>query len=49
VQRVISVTPLSLDLTSRADFAALDACMRGESAICLDLLEPWVLPVANLS
>jgi 5'-nucleotidase len=49
VERVVSVTPLSLDLTSRADFTALEACMRGGSAIPLNLLDPWMLPVANLS
>lgn len=30
-ERVVSVTPLSLDLTSRADFQQLDACLRGQS------------------
>jgi 5'-nucleotidase len=45
---IVSVTPLSLDLTSRTDFAGLNDYLRGESAICLDLLEPWVCPIAGL-
>jgi 5'-nucleotidase len=45
---VVSVTPLSLDLTSRTDFDALDACLRGQSAFCLDLLTPWMCPAGDL-
>lgn len=48
LERVVSVTPLSLDLTSRTDYQALDTCLRGQSAICLDLMEPWICPVASL-
>jgi 5'-nucleotidase len=34
VDRVVSVTPLSLDLTSRIDFGTFDACLRVESRAC---------------
>jgi 5'-nucleotidase len=43
VDHVVSVTPLSLNLTSRDDFGTLDACLRGESAACPDLIVPWFL------
>jgi 5'-nucleotidase len=45
IDRVVSVTPLSLDLTSRVDFGALDGCLRGRSGACLDLREPWPFPL----
>lgn len=45
VDRVVSVTPLSLDLTSRTDFGTLDACLRGRSAMCTAWREPWPLPL----
>jgi 5'-nucleotidase len=47
VARVVAVTPLSLDLTSRTSFAALDSCLRGESAACLELGQPTVVPLAS--
>jgi 5'-nucleotidase len=36
VERVISVTPISLDLTSRVDFRDLDTCLRGDESDCLE-------------
>jgi 5'-nucleotidase len=45
VDGIVSVTPLSLDLTSRVDFGALDACLRGQPAACQDLGESWLLPL----
>jgi 5'-nucleotidase len=45
VDGIVSVTPLSLDLTSRNDFGTLDACLRGESATCQDLVDSWLLSV----
>jgi hypothetical protein len=47
VDRVVSVTPLSLDLTARVELGALYACLRGESAACLDVPEPWPFPVID--
>jgi 5'-nucleotidase len=47
VDRIVSVTPLSLDLTSREDLAALDACLRGESAACPDETTGWPFPVKD--
>jgi 5'-nucleotidase len=41
VDRVVSVTPLSLDLTARVDLGALHACLGNESAACLDAREAW--------
>jgi 5'-nucleotidase len=46
VDRVVSVTPLSLDLTSRTDFGALDSCLRNRSGVCLEPQEQWILPLA---
>jgi 5'-nucleotidase len=45
VDRVVSVTPLSLDLTSRTDFGALDSCFRDQSGACPE--SQWVLPMAE--
>lgn len=47
VDGVVSVTPLSLDLTSRVDLAALHACLRGEPAVYLAEAVPWPLPMAG--
>jgi 5'-nucleotidase len=47
VDRVVSVTLLSLDLTSRTDFAALDTCYRAQSRTCLELQVQWLLPRAE--
>jgi len=47
VDRVVSVTPLSLDLTARVELGALYACLRGESAACLGVPEPWPFPVID--
>jgi 5'-nucleotidase len=44
VDRIVSVTPLSLDLTSRVDFPSFDACLRGESSECLSLPQPVPIP-----
>jgi 5'-nucleotidase len=44
VDRVVSVTPLSLDLTSRVEFGRLHSCMRGDLAECLDIPAPPFLP-----
>jgi 5'-nucleotidase len=44
VDRVVSVTPLSLDLTSRIDFGAFDACLRAESRACPEPQMEWLLP-----
>jgi 5'-nucleotidase len=41
VDMVISVTPLSLDLTSRVDLGALQGCMRGEEPSCIDVSVSW--------
>jgi 5'-nucleotidase len=43
VDRVISVTPLSLDLTSREDFVALDARLRGR----VNEPQRWLLPIEH--
>jgi len=48
VDRVISVTPISLDLTSRTSFADLNSCLRGEPAACLDLPQPSIPHVSPL-
>jgi 5'-nucleotidase len=45
VDRIVSVTPLSLDLTSRTDFGALDACFRDQPAACRERGEPWPFPL----
>jgi 5'-nucleotidase len=44
VDRVVSVTPLSLDLTSQTDFGAFDACLRAESKACPEPQTKWLLP-----
>jgi len=36
VERVVSVTPLSLDLTSRVDLSVLGSCLGVEPAFWLD-------------
>ncbi len=45
VDRVVSVTPLSLDLTSRTDFGTLDSCFRDQSGTCPE--REWVLPMTE--
>jgi 5'-nucleotidase len=47
VDRVVSVTPLSLDLTSRTDFSALDSWLRSRSWANLKLQREWLLPLAE--
>jgi len=47
VDRVVSVTPLSLDLTSRVDFGELDACLRGRSTLCKDAAATWLSSLAR--
>jgi 5'-nucleotidase len=47
VQRVVSVSPISLDLTSRVDMGALDGCLRGEPAACQSLWETRPLPLTR--
>jgi 5'-nucleotidase len=37
--RIVSVTPLSLDLTSRANFNTLSSCLLGASGVYLDVPE----------
>jgi 5'-nucleotidase len=44
LDRVVSATPLSLDLTSRDDFGTLEACLLGESTACDELIGPLPLP-----
>jgi 5'-nucleotidase len=44
VDRVVSVTPLSLDLTSRVDLARLEACLRKDSTECLSVPGPVPAP-----
>lgn len=44
VDRVVAVTPLSLDLTSRTDFGALDSCFRGQTTECPEPQLQWLLP-----
>jgi 5'-nucleotidase len=48
IDRVVSVTPLSLDLTSRVDFGALNSCLSGEMTASMELLEPtpFTLPTS---
>ncbi|MBN1660255.1 MAG: 5'/3'-nucleotidase SurE [Anaerolineae bacterium] len=49
VDRVISVTPLSLDLTSRVDLCRLNHCL--QDAECVDFLQvppPWIDPGRSL-
>jgi 5'-nucleotidase len=41
VDRVVSVTPLSLDLTSRTDFGAFEACLRADSRACPEAQSAW--------
>ena len=48
VDRVVSVTPLSLDLTSRDDFGTLEACLLGKSAACDELIDPLLLPFEDV-
>ena len=43
VDRIVTVTPLSLDLTSRTDFGALDSCLRGRSRTCPESQGQWIL------
>lgn len=45
VDRVVSVTPLSLDLTSRGSFDAINSCLCGGLAACLDVTELPPLPL----
>jgi 5'-nucleotidase len=47
VDRIVSVTPLSLDLTSREDLTALDACLRGDSSACPDETTGWPFAVED--
>jgi 5'-nucleotidase len=47
VDRIVSVTGLSLDLTSRQDLSALDARFRGRSAVGLELRDQWLFPVQS--
>jgi 5'-nucleotidase len=47
VDRVVAVTPLSLDLTSRVDFGELDVCLRGRTATCGDTAEAWLRSLAR--
>jgi 5'-nucleotidase len=47
VDNVVSVTPLSLDLTARVDLDTLHDCLRGETAACLDVSEPWPFPLGD--
>jgi 5'-nucleotidase len=47
VDGVVSVTPLSLDLTARVDLGALHSCLKGDSAACLEATDPWPFPVSN--
>jgi 5'-nucleotidase len=47
VDRVVSVTPLSLDLTSRTDFGTLDSCLRNRPGVCLEPQEQWHLPLVT--
>jgi 5'-nucleotidase len=46
IDRVVSVSPLSLDLTSRVDFGALHSCLSGETTACMELPEPAAFPVS---
>jgi 5'-nucleotidase len=48
VDRVVSVTPISLDLTSRTNFADLNSCLRGEPPEHLDLPQPSIPLVSPL-
>jgi 5'-nucleotidase len=45
VDRIVSVTPLSLDLTSRVDFGTLNSCLSGESVACTELPGPAPFPL----
>jgi 5'-nucleotidase len=47
VDRIVAVTPLSLDLTSRVDFGRLHSCLRGELIDCLAAPEPTLLPAVG--
>jgi 5'-nucleotidase len=47
VERVVSVTPLSLDLTSRTDFGALDSCLGEQPGACLESQKQWLMALAE--
>jgi 5'-nucleotidase len=47
VDHVVSVTPLSLDLTARVDLGMLHRCLHGDSAACSDTPEPWPFPMMD--
>jgi len=47
VDHVVSVTPLSLDLTARVDLGTLHACLRGDSVDHCDMTDPWPFPVMD--
>jgi 5'-nucleotidase len=44
IDRAVAVTPLSLDLTSRTDLAALDACLQDQTSACPEMLQAHTLP-----
>lgn len=47
VDRVVSVTPLSLNLTSRVGLSTLEACLRGDSRARSGLLWAWQVPLVD--
>ncbi|MBN1811762.1 MAG: 5'/3'-nucleotidase SurE [Anaerolineae bacterium] len=47
VDHVVSVTPLSLDLTARVELGALHACLLGEITACFNAPEPWLFPLGD--
>ncbi len=47
IDRVVSVTPLSLDLTSRVGLATLGSYLRGDLSAAAGLLWPWRFPVPH--
>jgi 5'-nucleotidase len=47
VDRIVSVTPISLDLTARVDLGTLHASLEGEPAKHRDKLDLWPMPVGD--
>jgi len=47
IDRVVSVTPLSLDLTSRVGLATLGSYLRGDLSAATGMLWPWRFPVPH--
>jgi 5'-nucleotidase len=45
VDGVVSVTPLSLDLTARVDLGTLHSCLRGDPVTCQSATDPWPFPL----